>query len=355
MSDSFWEYIPAFRQLELGIRSSILDESSFFKEFQDWQLRTPGVDPIHPLFQAWERYSKAQYGESATIAFKLLRSTDSPFLEAHASLVLAKVCSDCGYFESAANYASFCMNLSRKHEMTELMASASGTLGEVYLRAGNPLLALEMFELDDALLPVGSKWKGRVLCYKAHAYSRLHAHQAARLAYRDAEFRPGENSRLYVLAGLVLHAVDHSDPEPLWFDRLFRELEEFSTDQKAQNALPMGWLYWAKAYYCEQQSQHRQACDFLARSATVFSPYYALEISFVVAWATVSELKIEINAVGDPSVMTLPLKAIEHVQHLGGFFERAFTETHLDNSGFYSLKWKTSRQELLRQRLIFMP
>lgn len=155
--------------------------------------------------EGWRLYYSARYASAVP---KLVRGVSSglPWIEAWCALGLSKVATDTGRWRTAAGWCSVATALARRYELLELMAEISGARGEVLLRAGRPVPAAEAFSLDLSLLPVGSRFRGRVLCYRAHAFARLGeaGWPAAELAYRVAAHTPGEATAGYARAGLAL-------------------------------------------------------------------------------------------------------------------------------------------------------
>lgn len=342
--------IKAFRQLDLGIYTDFLNNDPFFSEFQNWQCNRKNFAPKHPLFKSWQAYSRADYATAANIAAEVSADVENAFVIGYAELALAKTCSDCGYFDKARSYASNALNIAKDNEFMELMAAASGALGEIHLRGGHPLTALEMFELDENLLCLGSKWKGRVLCYKAHAYSRLNCDLAARMAYRDAEYRPGEASRLYVLAGLAIHAQISGSPEPGWLTSALNKIESCHAQAGVYPNIPIAWLYWAKAYFSPDE-----APKYLKQSYKAFGNHAILEKSYIRAWAKVSGIGLPSSDKPDLSRFQLPQNIITQTSGELDHLSFALAGDKLSNDGFSQIKWQNTQDGLLTQRSLFMP
>ncbi|MBI4028445.1 MAG: hypothetical protein HY360_25895 [Verrucomicrobia bacterium] len=167
------------------------------------QSAPPG--PMGDAIEGWTHYYSARYA-SAAEAFARSVACGEPWIESWSALGLAKCGTDAGFLKRAADWCALAAAIARRFELQELMAAAIGALGEILLRGEQPREAAEAFTLDLALLPPGAAYRGRVLCYRAHAWSRLGpgAQAAAEMAYRIAAHTPGEETDRYALAGLAL-------------------------------------------------------------------------------------------------------------------------------------------------------
>lgn len=162
----------------------------------------------------WRAYFRAAYADAAA-HFASGLDEDFPWLFAWSALGLAKVATDTGHLATAIRWASSAAAVARHFECLDLLSEISGARGEIYLRAGRPMLASEAFALDLALLPAGSRYRGRVLCYTAHAHVRMGcaAWPLAEAAYRIAAHTPGEHTDPFALAGLALLGAEWASLE----------------------------------------------------------------------------------------------------------------------------------------------
>ena len=175
---------------------------------QRFQLKNEGQ---LPAVAGWSSYSRAEY---LTAWSQFNRQEGTGWLRAWAELGMAKVASDCGRWRLALCWCAKAWRTAAAGEHLDLLAEVAGARGEILLRCGRPADAAASFVEDTALLSPGSRYRGRVRCYQAHAWSRMGpaGQRAARLAYRLAAHSSGEApTKSYALAGLALLSVRVGD------------------------------------------------------------------------------------------------------------------------------------------------
>jgi hypothetical protein len=218
MNETWQEVLAAWRLAEAGRWVEAMDVARACGDLSAvlaQRARHPGPD-VYPVLAGWRAYYKAEY-QSALAAFldQLSTSEAGGWLTAWATLGVAKIASDCGRWRTALNWCACAWRCAAKGEHVDLLAQVAGTRGEVLLRAGMASESAAAFAEDLALLPAGSRYRGRVRCYQAHAYARLgpQGEKAAQLAYRLAIHSPGEtDTASFATAGLALLAARMRNP-----------------------------------------------------------------------------------------------------------------------------------------------
>lgn len=102
------------------------------------------------------------------------------------ALVLGKLLSDQGRFEPARTWLLGAIALFRRQGDWQSLAAANGALAEVMYLGGDPLAALELLMVDEALLEPGSCERDRLMVYRAHCLRELGEFEAARNLYSEA-------------------------------------------------------------------------------------------------------------------------------------------------------------------------
>ena len=126
--------------------------------------------PFGRLVEGWNAYFSGAY-EQARAAFEAGEDVSADW-QSWRSLGLGKVASDLGHWRLAASWLQRAMGQAEQQNDTVRMAEAAGALGEVLVRAGHPLSALDLFTFDRALLPPGSAHAGRLRNYQMVALGR---------------------------------------------------------------------------------------------------------------------------------------------------------------------------------------
>jgi hypothetical protein len=230
-------------------------------------LHPSGQSPLSQTIRAWKFYFKSDY-EAATKAFQRLATGTNTWTKIWAMIGVGKCLTDCLQFRSASQWLVMAAASSRHSEHLDLMGQAYGALGEVLLRAGCPSPALEAFHLDEQLLPSGNRYKGRVACYKAHAYSRIKgAEDVALFGYQMAAHIPGEATDHYVLGGLALLSLTSGR------DYLLKEALLAIKNPKPHSGT--GWVKTAQAY--KQFKNHADITELLKDAYDSFPKIHHLE------------------------------------------------------------------------------
>lgn len=169
-------------------------------------------DPLSCILRGWARYYRAEY---AAAAASFACAVDAGLVwGAWASLGLGKVCSDLGHWTRARHWLAVALTQARAEGDLARMAECLGALGEVFVRAGRPRVALELFDADAALLPPGSGHRLRLQNYRAIALRRLGRIDLAVPLLWEAVFTAlprDPHSALFSLASLSVCALRSAD------------------------------------------------------------------------------------------------------------------------------------------------
>ena len=138
--------------------------------------------PFGRLVEGWNAYFSGAY-EQARAAFEAGEDVSADW-QSWRSLGLGKVASDLGHWRLAASWLQRAMGQAEQQNDTVRMAEAAGALGEVLVRAGHPLSALDLFTFDRALLPPGEQPEdlARLQHQQARGGPMLGQHQQQQLA-----------------------------------------------------------------------------------------------------------------------------------------------------------------------------
>ncbi len=318
-----------------------------FIKLQSREAVDPPCGAFGDLVRGWKRYYKAEYPE-AFEEFSSAETSSVSWLKANAWIGKGKVCTDLGFFADAARWCSNASCLARLFEHDDLVAAANGARGEILLRSGHPRLAAEAFSLDIGLLPASDRFRGRVMCYQAHAYRRLGAYSAAKLAYRTSAQQPGEQTAPYAYAGLAMLGAETDDAGLI--DEAIRYAESFYQDGRIHPSV--GWMYLAKARF--SQSHGNSPSDLLSRAKASLPDEYAFEHSWLDHWAAlvnqqempVSDRTIELR-------QFRPEAALDRLLS-GCGFDSELVEYDLSNEGIASAGWAKDVDQLWAQRSFFL-
>jgi hypothetical protein len=284
MNEAWQEVLAAWRLAEAGRWDEAMDIARGCGDMSAvlaQRARQPGPD-VYPVLAGWRAYYKAEY-QSALGAFldQLRTSEEGAWLTAWATLGVAKIASDCGRWRSALNWCACAWRCAAKGEHVDLLSQIAGARGEILLRAGAASESAAAFAEDLALLPPGSRYRGRVRCYQAHAYARLgpHGENAAQLAYRLAIHSPGEaGTASFATAGLALLAARMRDPAIL---------EE--TRGRQLQGLAQFWSAVAGARLANDDGDRRH---HIAEAAASVSPFYFAERWWLSGWADALGIRV---------------------------------------------------------------
>jgi|GEM_PF-3558678 hypothetical protein len=234
-----------------------------------------GETAISKLILAWKSYFNADYAAGARTFLKFTQEPNS-WTRAWAIIGLAKCLTDSLQFKNAADWLLIACAIGRRSEHKDLMARAFGAIGEVLLRSGLPQRALDAFLFDEQLLPYGDRYKGRVMCYKAHAYSRISgAVDTANYAYQLAAHIPGEKTSGYALGGLALLGVNSGRKQLL---------KEATAGPIEPGKHPgAGWITTAQAYQKFQDGENPR--EYLKSAYDSFPEVHRLERRWLISFS----------------------------------------------------------------------
>ncbi len=326
--------------------SSLLGLRAFFAMQAGEEIEPPeGV--LGDLVRGWANYYKASY-PAAFEDFSRVECTQIPWLKAYAWLGKGKVCTDLGFFADAAQWCGDASCLARQFEHDELVAAAQGARGEILLRSGHPRLAAEAFSLDMGLLPASDRFRGRVMCYQAHAYRRLGAYSAAKLAYRTSAQQPGEQTAPYANAGLAMLGADTDDVGLI--NEAIGYAESFYRDDRVHPCV--GWMYIAKARFAQRHRENPIA--WLARAKKFLPTGYVFEHHWLANWTAVASNQFASVAIVDSELSQFRPKSPSAVRMPGCDFDIEPIESQLPNCGLASVQWATDVDEIWSQRELFV-
>lgn len=227
-----------------------------------------------PAIRGWQMYYKGDY-RAALQEFETGSSQSSDgWLRGWCQLGIAKVASDSGWWRVALDWCAVAWRESSKSEHLDLMAQIAGARGEILLRAGRPIAAASAFAEDQALLGPGNRYRGRLRCYQAHAWSRSGSNgvKAAILAYRLAMHSVGEDiTSAYAAAGLALLAARMNDCGRLQ-----------SVQAGAFEGMPGFWVLVAAARLATCSDSRK---ELLRRAADTLPREYFAEQWWLAGWS----------------------------------------------------------------------
>lgn len=334
-----------YREANALLPADLPGLQSFIK-LQSGDVVSPPSGAFGDLVRGWTSYYQADY-RVAFEQFSKAERSSVPWLKASAWIGKGKVCTDLGFFADAARWCGDASCLARQFEHDDLVATANGARGEILLRSGQPRLAAEAFSLDMGLLQPSDRFRGRVMCYQAHAYRRLGAYSAAKLAYRTSAQQPGETTAPYAYAGLAMLGAETDDAGLI--DEAIRHAESFHRDARVHACI--GWMYIAKARFSHRQGDLTD--DLLSRAKATLPAEYVFEHSWLDHWAAI------VNKQGRPgSDRITALKQFRPAPASGSplagcGFDSEPVERDLFNEGIASVNWAADLDQLWAQRSFF--
>ncbi len=308
----------------------------------------PPHGPLGDLVRGWSFYYQSQYTH-AFENFDNATDVDVPWVQAFAMLGKGKVCTDLGFFADAARWCANSSCIARRFEHDDLVAAAHGARGEILLRTGHPRLAIEAYTLDMALLAASDRYRGRVMCYQAHAYSRLGAFSAAKLAYRTSAQQPGENTAPYVYAGLALLGAESDDFGLV--DEAVRYAEDMPTNLRDHPGV--SWIYTARSRVALTRGE--DALNWCKLAQKFMPAGYLFEHQWLTHWLVAVGGRSESASFEHP--LQPELRSVSHSQQSqqGSEFDCDPIEANLFNEGLAKILWSNSRETLWTQRRYFVP
>ena len=297
--------------------------------------------PLGDLVQGWSHYYQARYAE-AFESFGDASTVDAPWLKAYAMLGKGKVCTDLGFFADAARWCAEASCLARRYEHDEIVAAAHGARGEILLRADHPRLAIEAYTLDTALLPASDRFRGRVMCYQAHAYSRLGAHAAATLAYRTSAQEQGEKTAPYAFAGLAMLGAETEN-----YGLIHEALRHADLlDSPIHDGV--GWIYVARSRYAQLQGEDTQRWCELARNH--LPNEYIFEHQWLARWTKTLGHQVESMPSTPVSLRSFRPHPPDKLEETGIEFDSDPIDVKLFNDGLVNVEWSHDVNALWNQR-----
>ena len=337
-------------------RWAALEALSAFCQHKSYTHQAPLDIHLAKALNGWGFYYRAQYQDAAD-QFTLSLDSSCAWIRAWSALGITKVATDTGFLRQAAEWCSLASALAREYEMLEHLAAAQGALGEILLRGGRPADALDAFGLDYALLSHGSLYRGRILCYQAHAYARLgpECRRAAELAYRLAIHTPAERTDSYALAGLCLLAAEYGDAK--LFQEAYGRLKAIV--QEGQNPA-QAWGLVSHARLVSVGTLTGDLPGLIHAAYHAFPVEYHYERIWVEHWAACLGIAIKkrngLNLVHDiqftpsiPSTHGLP------DWRMATEFDKPDFVEDLASFGFQNTTWKTDDIDVWSKRASFMP
>ena len=213
----------------------------------------PHLDgPFGRLVEGWKAYFRGAY-EGALEAFEAGEDVSEEW-QSWRSLGLGKVASDLGHWRLAASWLQRAMGQAEQQNDTIRMAEAAGALGEVLVRAGHPLSALDLFTFDRALLPPGSAHAGRLRNYQMVALGRGESTaETAEAAFWETFYTSID--RDHVSAGFALgslHLLSYRACSREMFERASRCLDAYGPRLRSDEAgspvrLPAAFIHIVRA------------------------------------------------------------------------------------------------------------
>lgn len=337
-------------------RWAALEALSAFCQHKSYTPQAPLDIHLAKALNGWGFYYRAQYQDAAD-QFTLSLDSSCAWIRAWSALGITKVATDTGFLRQAAEWCSLASALAREYEMLEHLAAAQGALGEILLRGGRPADALDAFGLDYALLPHGSLYRGRILCYQAHAYARLgpECRRAAELAYRLAIHTPAERTDSYALAGFCLLAAEYGDAK--LFQEAYGRLKAIV--QEGQNPA-QAWGLVSHARLVSVGTLTGDLPGLIHAAYHAFSVEYHFERMWIEHWAKC--LGVD-NKEDTPVALSDQLQFVPRIPGAQNCtewsvvtaFEMSNNMGGLIDSGFASHNWGQTEEEAWGERRRFMP
>jgi tetratricopeptide (TPR) repeat protein len=319
-----------------------------FIKLQSREAVNPPAGAFGDLVRGWTKYYKADY-PAAYREFSGAEQSSVSWLKSFAWLGKGKVCTDLGFFADAARWCSNASCLGRQFEHNDLVAAANGARGEILLRSGHPRLAAEAFSLDMGLLSAGDRFRGRVLCYQAHAYRRLGSYSAAKLAYRTSAQEPGEQTAPYAYAGLAMLGAEDGDVRLI--DEAIGYAESLCQDRRVHPSI--AWIYLSKARFL--QCQGESPIELLSSAKTSLPAQYVFEHRWLDHWTALITGQLLIpESKRVVRLQTFRPEAPFHTHPTGSGFDSELVESELYNEGIANLNWGTDFEALWAQRTLFL-
>lgn len=262
------------------------------------------LDELESCILGWHHYYKASYEEAGDFFREAWKKKD--VWASWSALGMGKVCSDLGWWNDSRRWLLDSMRIARSESDLFRVAECAGALGEVFLRAGRPKDAWELFAFDQSLLPPGSEYRSRLENYRAVCLTRNGFPELAEPLLWGAfyaECESGSGSADYSFASLAAISLRHED------EGLMSRLSKVAEDQGLVMAgLPGGIWSIVNAYWCWRQNKPQDLLlQHLAEARECCLASYPIELY----WANLLAAEF-----GDGSVPDVAgLDALIHRRH----------------------------------------
>ena len=218
--------------------------------------------PQAAVESAWLAYYCGQVEEGLNIMASQFEDHGAK-ISPRAALLVGKLYTDQSRHEDARNWLLLSLHLARKAADQNQLAATFGALAEVFYRAGALDAALDLVELDAALLPPGSFHVERLRVYRAHLYRQSGQLDAARSQYHEAYQAACLRGfgQAYPLRGLLwcelLELVEDLQKDHP-FERILELLEELRQINEP-HSLANGLLATSRAFYFRNREEESNA------------------------------------------------------------------------------------------------
>lgn len=260
---------------ELESLKRVVAHYSRDRTYCDSQQSRASLDELESCILGWHHYYKASYEEAGDFFCEAWKKSD--VWTSWSALGMGKVCSDLGRWDDARRWLLESMRIARSESDLFRVAECAGALGEVFLRAGKPKDAWELFAFDQSLLPPGSEYRSRLENYRAVCLSRNGFPELAEPLLWGAfyaECEGGSGSADYSFASLAAISLRHEDESLM--TRLSKVAEERGI---VMAGLPGGIWSIVNAYWCWRHSKPQDLLlQYLAEACECLLPSYPIEL-----------------------------------------------------------------------------
>ena len=228
---------------------------------------------LHAIIQGWRRYYLADY-EAAGRLFHQAWSLEGANWRSWSALGLGKVASDLGHWASARDWLLDAAQRGRQENDIYRLAEAYGSLGEIFLRAGFPKIAFELFVLDADLLPQGSMHVFRLRNYMGVCLGRLKCRTQAEALLWECYYAAADCDPLsasYSLSSLAVLALLNDD------SFLFARVCRFRDAVLSSARLPFGIMQTVAAYFTHLDNNVNESVRLLRLASDIFGDTYPME------------------------------------------------------------------------------
>jgi hypothetical protein len=232
-----------------------------------------GVVELSAIIQGWRRYYVADYEEAGRL-FDQGWNLEGANWRSWSALGLGKVASDLGHWVGARAWLLDAAQRARQENDIYRLAEACGSLGEVFLRAGFPKTAFELFVLDADLLPPGSAHVFRLRNYMGVCLGRLKCRTQAEALLWECYYAAVDcdpTSASFSLSSLAVLALLNDDR------RLFDRVGRFRATVLSSASFPLGIMEAVTAYFMHLDDRVPESVRLLRSAADIFGGTYPME------------------------------------------------------------------------------